>query len=57
MKYLGALAWIGFVYALAAGNGSIRAQAVAGCANFLLFFHRDLWQWTAHPSSAWPNQA
>lgn len=45
MKYLGVLAWIGYAAAVADGDWLIRAQVAAGCANFLIFFHGDLWQW------------
>jgi hypothetical protein len=45
MKWLGALTWIGYIAALADGEWSTRAQVAAGSANFLLFFHDELWQW------------
>jgi hypothetical protein len=45
VKWLGLLTWIGYLVALGDGDWSTRAQVLAGCSNFALFFHSDILQW------------
>jgi hypothetical protein len=45
VKWLGLLTWIGYLVALGDGDWSTRAQVLAGCSNFALFFHQDILQW------------
>ncbi len=45
MKWIGLVAWLSYLAILATGSWSQRAQVAAGTANFLVFFHRDLFQW------------
>jgi hypothetical protein len=44
VKWLGLATWILYGLSFLMGGWSIKAEVAAGVANFLLFFHADLWQ-------------
>jgi hypothetical protein len=45
VKWLGLVAWIGYLFAFITGGWPVKAEVAAGALNFLIFFHDDLWQW------------
>ena len=45
VKWLALLAWGFYLVSFFMGNWPVRADVLAGCLNFLLFFHSDLIQW------------
>ena len=44
VKWIALLTWILYIVACAEGDWGTRAQVGAGIANYLLFFHREIWQ-------------
>ena len=44
VKWLGLATWILYGIAFVAGRWATKAEIAAGEANFVLFFHADLWQ-------------
>jgi hypothetical protein len=45
IRWVAVLVWIGYAVAILGGDLSTRAAVLASVANFLLFFHSDIWQW------------
>jgi hypothetical protein len=43
VKWLGLLAWIVYAFRFFAGGLPVKAEIAAGVANFVIFFHADLW--------------
>jgi hypothetical protein len=45
IKWLALLTWIMYAFAFLAGEWPVKAEVAAGVANFVIFFHADLWQY------------
>ncbi len=56
VKWIALVTWIGMFYQFCTGNWLVKLLVLAAIANFLLFFHRDLWQCAREAIAEWSTR-